>query len=257
MSTVTAPTSVLVHGAGGRMGRAVLSLAPHVAEVRLKGILELRENRPLSGSVGAESLPVFGQVPQEQAENTAVIDFSRPEAMGRLVKAMSGSGISLVSGTTGLGGKERQLLKEYSEESAVFYDENMSYGILALKKLLRRAVSLLEDYDVEIVETHHAGKRDQPSGTALALSKVISPDVKPISGRGEREDRPVHIHSLRLGGVPGEHHVLFANREEVITLSHRAISRQVFARGAIRAAHFITSKKRGFYSMEDLLEDAS
>jgi 4-hydroxy-tetrahydrodipicolinate reductase len=257
MSTISARTSLLVHGAGGRMGRAVVSLAPEVAEVNLKGILELRKNRTSSGSVGAKSLELFGHVPHEEAENTAVIDFSRPEAMGPLVEAMAGSGVSLVSGTTGLGGKERHLLKEYSEESAVFYDENMSYGILALKKLLRRAVVMLEDYDVEVVETHHAGKRDHPSGTALALSKLISPDVEPISGREEGVDGSVHIHSLRLGGVPGEHHVLFANREEVITLSHRAISRQVFARGAIRAAHFITTKKRGFYSMEDLLEDAS
>ncbi len=250
-------TALLVHGGAGRMGAAVVSQARCADGVRLKGILELRKDWVKGGSVDAGATEIFAHLPQEPRGNMVVIDFSRPEAMPRLIAAMSGSGIRLVSGTTGLDRKERQLLKEYSQETAVFYDENMSYGILALKKLLHTAASLLRGYDVEIVETHHAGKRDRPSGTALALSQVISTESRPISGDQDGAGGPIRIHSLRLGGVSGEHRVLFANHEEVITLSHRALSRDVFARGAIRAARFITEKKKGFYRMADLLEGAS
>ncbi len=232
------------------MGAAVVSQARCADGVRLKGILELRKDRVKGGSVDAGEPEIFAHLPQESSGNTVVIDFSRPEAMPRLIAAMSGSGIRLVCGTTGLDRKERQLLKEYSQEIAVLYDENMSYGILALKKLLRTAAPLFRGYDVEIVETHHAGKRDRPSGTALALSEVISTE------RADGAGAP-RIHSLRLGGVSGEHRVLFANQEEAITLSHRALSRDVFARGAIRAARFITEKTKGFYRMSDLLEGAS
>lgn len=248
---------LLVHGAWGRMGREVLSLVRQTDDVTLGGVLELRDVQPVSGPVGAEDATILGQVPQNEGRATVVVDFSHPQGLARLIAAMAGSGVPLVSGTTGIGAKERALLKGYSKETAVLYDENMSYGVSAVRALVEAAVPLLGDYDVEIVETHHADKQDHPSGTALALSRLISPEAKPISGRGDGRRGPVHIHSLRLGGIPGEHHVLFANHEEVVTLSHRAISRQVFARGAIRAARFISSKERGLFRMEDILGDTS
>jgi 4-hydroxy-tetrahydrodipicolinate reductase len=127
-----------------------------------------------------------------------------------------------------------------------------------LKSVLRTVSPWLTDStDVEIVEFHHRDKVDFPSGTAIALAHSIAPDGQPIAGRGEfanPESTRVHIHSVRMGGVVGEHQVHFASDEEVITLSHRAISRNVFARGALRAARFVIGREKGLYTMNDLLE---
>jgi 4-hydroxy-tetrahydrodipicolinate reductase len=138
----------------------------------------------------------------------------------------------------------------------------MSYGISALKLLIGRARTHLSDFDVEIVETHHRGKRDLPSGTAIALSRVLSPDSGHVIGREVTTARKdagdalsaVPVHSVRAGGVPGEHRVIFASDDEVVELSHRALSREVFARGAIRAARFVTGRPPGLISMKELLE---
>jgi 4-hydroxy-tetrahydrodipicolinate reductase len=111
--------------------------------------------------------------------------------------------------------------------------------------------------DMEIVEFHHRGKADFPSGTAAALARVVRPEGPTVDGRGDSagpEADRVHIHSVRIGGIPGDHQVHFAMADEVVTLSHRALSRNAFARGAVRAAQFIVGRDKGFYTMDDLME---
>jgi 4-hydroxy-tetrahydrodipicolinate reductase len=254
MSSTGMKISLWIHGASGRMGRTVMSVAAGIDGVAVRGVLDLRAET--SESPAERGVPRFSRLPEGAGGSDVVIDFSRPEAMQGLVKALSGSGTRLVSGTTGLGEAGRALLQKYSEETAVFYDENMSYGISVVKRILEVAAPLLAGYaDREIIEWHHRAKLDHPSGTALALARVLSKEGGVISGRGEGSGGPeeTHVHSVRVGGVPGEHQIVFGADEEVVTIAHRALHRRVFARGAIRAAQFIAGKDPGFYSMEHLV----
>ena len=252
--TEAAPAMIdlLIHGGTGRMGRAVTALAAKTAGIRVLGLLDPRGSRPDP----LEGPRVFDHIPVGEGGKRVVVDFTRPEAMGPLLAVLRGTGAKLVSGTTGLGGMERGLLETYSQEATVVYDENMSYGISVMKRLLRSAAELFEGVaDIEIVEFHHRAKRDHPSGTTFGLARAIDPDAAVVAGRtraAQSAGRVIRAHSARLGGVPGEHHVYFATDDEVVTVSHRALSRDAFARGAVRAVCFVAQKDRGLYSMEDL-----
>ena len=243
--------NIFLHGATGRMGRAIIEVAKDPQQPRLAGVLELR-----SGHIGESwsGYLVYDRIPDGGANGSVVVDFSRPEALSPLIDAVSSRGVSLVCGTTGLGATERGLLEKRSEVAPVFYDENMSYGISVLKYMLRDAAPRLGGWDAEIVEYHHSGKHDYPSGTALALARILAAEDGIAVGRSpERSD--VHIHSVRAGDIPGEHQVIFASTGEVLTFAHRALSRAVFATGALRAARYIASKDKGMYNMEDLIRD--
>ena len=251
-SNARPPIGVLVHGGTGRMGRAVIEAAKRTPGIRLAGMLD-----PRGGPREAlDETEVFAHIPVGSAGIQVVVDFSRPEAIGPLVGTLRGSGARLVSGTTGLTEKDRILLEEYSKEAAVLYDENMSYGVAVLKSLLRTASGLFRvAADVEIVEFHHRAKKDHPSGTTFALARAVDPGARVVEGRSaadETRGRVIRSHSARLGGVPGEHHVYFATDDEVVTISHRALSREAFAKGAIRAVLFLSGKEKGIYSTEDV-----
>ncbi len=248
------PIGILIHGGTGRMGRVVATVASAGEGVVVRGLVDFRRRgeRPL------EQWPFFDHISKVEGGVDVVVDFSRPAGIGALVTALGGTGIRLVSGTTGLSGEDRALLETYSKEAAVFYDENMSYGISVMKKLLAVVSGLWRDSaDVEIVEAHRRGKRDYPSGTAYALSRVVDGGARLVSGReGARTgaERVISCHSLRLGGIPGDHEVHFATEDEVLSVSHRALSREAFARGALRAVRFVVGKDPGMYSMDDLTE---
>ena len=249
--TAPAMIDVLIHGGTGRMGRAVTALAATTPGLRVLGVLDPRGSRPET----LEGTPVFDHIPGGGGGNRVVVDFTRPEAMDPLFAVLRGSGAKLVSGTTGLGDVERRLLEKYSQEAAVLYDENMSYGVCVVKRLLRSAAGLFDGKaDIEIVEFHHRAKRDHPSGTTFALARAIDKTARVVGGRTDAGSagRVIRAHSARLGGVPGEHQVYFATDDEVVTVSHRALSRDAFARGALRAVCFVAEKDRGLYSMEDL-----
>lgn len=246
------PTTVLIHGGTGRMGRTLAAVASGVDGIVIRGILDPRN----PGREPLDRLPFFDHIPRGDPMVDVVVDFSRPEGVGSLVEVLAGTGVRVVSGTTGLGQVERELLEEYSQKTAVFYDDNMSYGISVVKKLLATAGRLFGDLaDIEVVEYHHRGKRDHPSGTAYGLVQAVDPDAVVVEGRGaapEGAGRIVRTHSVRAGGIPGEHHVHFATDDEVVTISHQALSRELFARGALRAVLFIVGKASGMYSMQDL-----
>jgi 4-hydroxy-tetrahydrodipicolinate reductase len=242
---------VLVHGGTGRMGRAVIAAAAQAPEIHFAGILDPRG----SAREPLEDTRVFEHIPVGERGAPVVVDFSRADAIGPLVRVLRGTGARLVSGTTGLAESDRALLEEYSKEAAVVYDENMSYGVSVLRALLRTASGLLRDADVEIVEFHHRRKKDHPSGTTFALARAIDPDAVVAEGRtgpDETGRRVIRSHSARLGGVPGEHQVYFATDDEVVTISHRALTRDAFANGAIRAVLFVAGKPKGLYTAEDV-----
>jgi 4-hydroxy-tetrahydrodipicolinate reductase len=190
-----------------------------------------------------------------------LIDFSAPGAFDSLGRLLEGRGAALVSGTTGLGSREKSLLSEWSSTRAVFYSPNMSMGIHVLCRLVFEAARLLGDrVDLEIVETHHRGKIDSPSGTALKILESWAGgsgrSPSPVYGRsgrmGPREKGEAGVHSLRGGDVPGDHEVHLLGDGERILLAHRVSGRRTFVLGALAAARYVDGRAPGLYGMDDL-----
>jgi 4-hydroxy-tetrahydrodipicolinate reductase len=186
----------------------------------------------------------------------AIIDFSVAGATLDIARGAASRGIPLVIGTTGLGDAEVKVLRGLSERIPIWYARNMSYGVAVVHDLLRQAARQLTGYDIELVEMHHRNKVDAPSGTALALAETMQREVAESrittgrSGISKRNDLDIGIQSLRGGGNFGEHTVVFASDDEEIRISHRALSRSVFASGAIRAAKRIAGAEPGWYGPE-------
>jgi 4-hydroxy-tetrahydrodipicolinate reductase len=235
---------IAVFGSEGRMGRLVREIA---------GPSVLASYDAVSPGLSAE-VPLPPEV-------DVVIEFSLPCAWGGLDRLLTGSRAALVSGTTGLGPTEEALLRKWSSERAVFRESNMSVGIHVLGRLLRQAGRLLADrFDLEVVEVHHGGKLDSPSGTALDLVEIWEAEGgggRRVSGRsgrtGPRKHRETGIHSLRGGDVAGEHQLHLLGSGERLLLAHSATGRVVFAEGALRAARFLAGRPPGLYGMNDLL----
>lgn len=246
--------SIFAYGALGRMGKLVLDAAAETPGFCAAGGVDVNAGDDAQNA----TVPVYTRFPGVLPQDTVVVDFSTHGAVGPLVAELGRRGIPLVSGTTGLGDDEMETLRVYSENSPVFYDSNMSYGVSVMKRMLEVAGPLMRgNADVEIVEMHHSGKRDFPSGTAYAIARVIDRDATVVSGRdtpGEPGRAVIRVHSGRLGGIFGDHRVVFASDDEMISLEHRALSRVVFAKGALRAARFVAGKSNGMFSMKDLLE---
>ncbi|HEX7878835.1 MAG TPA: dihydrodipicolinate reductase C-terminal domain-containing protein, partial [Candidatus Eisenbacteria bacterium] len=171
--------------------------------------------------------------------DAVVVDFSLAAAVPALLEIMDGRSNPLVSGTTGLGDTERRGLSNRASKAAVVWAPNMGLGIPLLARLVREAMALVPDAQVAIVETHHRHKKDRPSGTALYLAEAAGGSVD--------------MHSLRIGEVVGEHRLELAFGEERLTFTHQALSRDVFADGALAAARFAAGATAGLYDMEAVL----
>ena len=193
-----------------------------------------------------------------------LVDFSSPDGLRSSLDQAISAGIPILVGTTGLNEGHHELIAEAAEVVPVLVAPNTSLGVALLTDLVERAASLLgpDDWDVEIVETHHNKKKDAPSGTALHLGKAVE------AGRGfnaeeeigrcgtgpTREPGSIGYAAVRGGTVAGDHDVMFLGRDERIILSHRAENRAIFARGALAAARFLLGKRPGLYSMRDVIE---
>lgn len=183
------------------------------------------------------SLDANGENVTESPE--VIVDFSLPAALSATLSAVRRFSCPLVIGTTGLSNGQLDEVKALGGSVAVVQSSNFAAGVTLMKMILREFGPLFADWDVEMSETHHNKKKDAPSGTAILLRDALGKDCP--------------IHSLRMGGVPGDHTVFFANEGEIVTLNHRAISRSVFALGALRAAEFAVTAKPGFYTFEEVL----
>lgn len=168
-----------------------------------------------------------------------IVDFSTYLVTSRTIELCREHNAGLVIGTTALSEEQIGLLRDLGNDVAVVQSFNFSMGINLLKMILRQYSPYLRNWDMEMTENHHVKKKDAPSGTAILLKEATG--------------RECNISSLRLGGIPGDHSVLFANEGEVIEFTHRALSRKVFALGALKAAEFVTGKEKGFYSFEEVL----
>ena len=232
-----------VVGASGRMGRAVVRLA-HAEGVEIVcavGATDIgRDVGELAGVGAFGTCIVDGLAALEHARAEVVVDFSSPGATLALAPIAAAAGTAVVSGTTGLGDDARAALDRAATRVPVLWEPNMSLGVHVLTELVRRASTVLAEWDAEIVETHHRAKVDAPSGTALRLAES--------TGRAR-----VGMHALRGGDVVGDHAVHFLGGGERIELTHRATSRDVFAHGALRAARWIVGRPPGRYALRDVL----
>ncbi|MGC8589948.1 4-hydroxy-tetrahydrodipicolinate reductase [Athalassotoga sp.] len=203
-----------------------------------------------SGKMGKEIVETFqesGHTPVLKVDDShevmdgvpeIMMDFSRPEALDRTLKICETYSCPLVIGTTGFGEKEMAKLKALSKHVGIVQSYNFSIGINVMLEVIKNISPSLSEWDVEIIEMHHSTKKDKPSGTAIMIKDLL-------------KDAPVH--SLRIGGLPGDHKVIFANGGEVLEISHRAISRKAFAIGALKAAEWVMDKKPNFYNFSDVM----
>ena len=237
-------TRLAVLGASGRMGQAVLRLA---GELDFEVVAQVSAGEDLA-SIG-------------RSQPEVVIDFSSPEATRALSVIAADAGAAIVSGTTGLDENSLRCLDAASARVPIFWAPNMSVGVHVLGVLVARAIEMLgPDFDIEITEAHHRRKVDAPSGTALRLAEIAQSTRSERStithgreGRpGARTATEIGMHAIRGGDVIGDHHVHLLGEGERIELVHRASSRDLFARGALRAARFVIGKPPRRYSMSDL-----
>ncbi len=250
---------VLVSGISGQMGHAVTQAVSGSGD---RFTLLCGVDRFQAPDIPCPIYPSFEEVPERP---DVIIDFSLPGMLKSLLRYALRNSVPVVIGTTGLTEKDRKALDEASERIPVFQTGNMSLGVNLQTELISKAASALgSDFDVEIIETHHNTKLDSPSGTALmladAISRARSEDLEYVygrSGKSRRTKSEIGIHSIRGGTVVGEHEVEFIGPDEIVSISHRAFSKQVFARGSLRAAAFLQNKTKGFFDMQTLIADES
>jgi len=261
---------VVVAGAAGRMGSRVVACLQEDRELRLVGALEAPGHPSLGGDagevagIGRLGVSITSDPAALLSRDRILIEFSIPEASLDHLRLVARTGARAVIGTTGFTQAQREEIAQLAQRVSILLSPNMSVGVnLAFKLLAQMATVLGDEYDVEITEIHHRLKKDAPSGTALRMAEVIAQalgrDLAHVAvyGRqglpGERTRKEIGILSLRSGDVVGEHTVSFGNLGERLELTHRAHSRDTFARGALRAAKFIATASPGLYSMQDVL----
>lgn len=243
---------VFIFGLSGRMGCALVSAAADRGYEVTGGFDRVRH----------PSIPTFTDAAAIDVDYDVIIDFSLPATLDALIAAATAKGVPVVIATTGYTPDEQKKIEALSRKVPVLQSGNMSVGVNVLLDLVGRAARALgEGYDIEIVEKHHNLKKDAPSGTALMLAEsanaAFSGEKKFTYGRegmvGARDKREIGIHAVRGGTIVGEHEVMFAGEDEILTLSHSARSKKVFAAGAIAAAKFMKGRPAGKYDMQDVL----
>lgn len=261
----------VVIGAAGRMGRMLVDQIVNDPDLELSGATEFPGN-PLVGQdagiiagIGACGIILTDSLEKAIEGADAVIDFSVPTATLAAAPVVIGQGCALVVGTTGLDATGKEELKNLAEAGGrIVFAPNMSVGVNLLFALCAKVAPLLgEDYDIEVVEMHHNRKKDAPSGTAVRLGEILArgrgmdygTDVRHgrVGNIGARPKREIGMHALRGGDVVGDHTVVFATDGERIELTHKASSRETFAKGALRAVKFLSSAPAGLYDMQDVL----
>lgn len=248
---------IILCGCNGAMGKKIVAQAEKRQECKIVAGIDLNSNSDYD-------FPVFTDINKCTVDADALIDFSHPSALENSLILAKSKNIPAVIATTGLSDEQVERIKETSKAIPIFYTGNYSIGINLLVDLVKKASALLcNDFDVEIVEAHHNQKIDAPSGTANMLFKAVQDgccgdryaQYDRHSVRKKRDPKEIGMHSLRGGTIVGEHQVIFAGQDEVVTISHSARSKDVFAVGSLNAANFIVNKGPGLYDMTDLIND--
>ncbi|WP_427814899.1 4-hydroxy-tetrahydrodipicolinate reductase (plasmid) [Enterococcus sp. 22-H-5-01] len=248
--------NVILSGANGRMGKVLQTLIAQQTEMQVVAGID-RE-------AFEANFPTYQTFADCRESADVVIDFSHYSAVPDVLTYCVDHKLPVVIATTGLTDEVKTQLISASKETAVFFSANMSIGINLLAKAIREITPLLEDeFNIEIVEKHHNQKKDAPSGTALLLADAVNDAVEEpktyIYGRhGNDLENPLSelgIHAVRGGTIPGEHTVIYAGPDEVIELNHLALSRDIFASGAVKAAKYVSQKAIGLFDMEKLINE--
>lgn len=247
--------NIIVSGINGRMGRAIEEMCKDSSKFQIVAGVDINLGVP-------HEFPTVANINELNCKADALIDFSHHSAAKVLCGYAAETGTPVIFCTTGYTEEELDIIRKTSEKVAIFRSGNMSLGINLLIELSKKAAEILDGFDIEIIEQHHNQKLDAPSGTALMIADGIK-DVRESSEyiydrtkvRQKRAANEIGIHSVRGGSIVGEHEVLFAGRNENITLRHSALSREVFADGALKAAEFIKGKDAGMYNMSNVLEN--
>lgn len=244
---------VILCGACGRMGRNVAQLCSERGVTVTAGVDVAPAPMPF---------PVYPDFSDIREEADAVIDFSPASSVRERLDFCKARNIGIVIAGTAFSDEDEALIRAAADVIPVFQTGNLSVGVNLLQMLVKKAAEVLGDgFDAEIVERHHNMKKDAPSGTALMLAKSVNEGFggskENVYGRhglvGARKKSEIGIHAVRGGTIVGEHEVMFAGQDEIVTLSHSARSRMVFAEGALRAAEWLTAQPAGKYDMNDLL----
>ena len=249
-------TDVLICGANGKMGRVVADIVSHTEGCEVVAGIDKAPELP-------SHFPVFTAFDDVKYNIDVIIDFSHPSLLDSLLNFAVKNKIPAVIATTGYTDDDRKKIENAAKQIPIFFTYNMSLGINLLVELAKTAATILGNgFDIEIIEKHHNQKLDAPSGTAYmladALNSVFNDKMEYEFDRHlKREKRPknqIGIHAVRGGTIVGEHDIIFAGRDEVITLSHSAASKEVFAAGAVKAALFLKDKAPGIYDMSMIIK---
>lgn len=258
---------IVISGCLGRMGQRIAHLALEdedielIAGIEREGHSELGKDLAEVIGAGRKNILISSNIEDVLPDLDILVEFSNPAATIEHLEAVSRFKKKMVIGTTGFKKEQTDKIEKLAQNIAVLISPNMSIGVNVLFKIVPQIVKLLgEDYDIEIVELHHNKKKDAPSGTAQKIAQLIKDtrrNLKFIYGRegliGERDKNELALHSLRLGNIVGEHRIIFAGNDEKIELIHSAGSRDIFARGVIYAIKYLQDKKKGLFTMEDVL----
>lgn len=249
-------TRIIMSGCNGAMGRTISEIVKEDPEAEIVAGIDVADN-------GTNEYPVFSAIDECDVEADAIIDFSTPKILDKILTYSIEKKVPVVLCTTGYDEEQLAKIEAAAEKTAVLKSANMSLGINTLMKLVQDAAKVLatEGFDVEIVEKHHNQKLDAPSGTALALADSVNEAmdnqyeyIYDRSQRREKRDKKeLGLSAVRGGTIVGEHDVIFAGKDEVITFSHTAYSKAVFGKGAVSAAKFLNGKENGRYEMADVI----
>lgn len=248
---------VIMHGCNGHMGQVISGLIDGDSDAQIVAGIDLCDNRE-------NGYPVFTDIQACDVQADVMIDFSSFKATDGVLDYCLEKKLPLVLCTTGLTDEQLEKVKEYSKDVAILRSANMSLGVNTLMKLIQDAAKVLATagFDMEIVEKHHKLKCDAPSGTALALAESLN---EAMGGKyhyvydrsqvhQQRDNLEIGISAVRGGTIVGDHDVIFAGPDEVITFSHRAYSKAVFGKGAVEAAKFLAGKPAGMYDMQNVID---
>lgn len=247
--------NILMSGCNGKMGQVVTRLAEQMDDVKIVAGYDLK-------SSSKNTYPVFTDLYQIDVPVDVIIDFSHPDVVGKLIEFAVSKKIPAVIATTGLSQLQVKTLETAAGSIPVFFSANMSVGVNLLIEVVQKVAKVLEnDFDIEIVEKHHNQKIDAPSGTALAIADAINESLEQKqeyvydrhSRRKKRSKKEIGIHAVRGGTIVGDHSVIFAGIDEIIEINHTALSKEIFAAGALRASKFLFDKPAGLYNMKSLI----
>ena len=247
---------IILHGCNGKMGQIITDICKEDGGAQIVAGIDIAD-------LGNMPYPVFTDIKKCDVTADVVIDFSSPQALDGLLDHCLEQRLPAVLCSTGLDEGQLARIEEASSKIAVLKSANMSLGVNTLLHLIQEAAKVLAGagFDMEVVEKHHRLKKDAPSGTALALADSLNEAMGDAyhyvydrsQKRGPRDDKEIGLSAVRGGTIVGEHDVIFAGPDEVVTFSHTAYSKAVFGKGAVEAAKFLAGRPPGYYRMSDVI----